>query len=118
MTPTQRSMNFLKLKGYTPRIVEHFNHYAKVRQDLFGFIDIVALHPESKGVLGVQTTSAANISARVNKAMALSVCKLWLVCGNRVEFHGWKQVNGHWTFIGQELVLGMDGEIIRLSWPV
>lgn len=97
--PTQRSLAHLRALGYTVYIVEHFNMYAKVRRDLFGFIDIVAIHPLEKGVLGVQTTTGSNLAARIKKAAALPEYALWLNCGNRVEFHGWakKLKNGRGT---------------------
>jgi len=90
--PTQRSLNLLRQQGYTVYIVEHFNAFAKVRRDLFGFIDIVAIHPDKKGVLGVQTTSGSNLAARITKAEALPAYALWLNCGNAVEFHGWRKI--------------------------
>lgn len=90
--PTQRSMNLLREQGYTVYIVEHFNAFAKVRRDLFGFIDICAIHPDKKGVLGVQTTSGSNLAARIAKAEALPAYALWLRCGNAVEFHGWRKI--------------------------
>lgn len=114
MTPTQRSIELLKVQGYTPRVVEHWNHYAKIRQDLFGFIDIVALHPDRQGLLGVQTTTADNMNKRVEKALQIDACKLWLACGNRVEFHGWKKVAGRWTLAACEFVVGSEGQI--LTW--
>lgn len=96
MTPTQRSLALLTKQGYTARVTEHWNHYAKIRQDLFGFIDIVALHPDAKGLLGIQTTSYANLQARVKKIFGTSVARLWLDCGNRIDVHGWDKRAGRW----------------------
>lgn len=90
--PTQRSLNLLREQGYTCYISEHYNAFAKVRRDLFGWIDIVALHPDRKGVLGVQTTSGSNLSARIKKADALPAYHLWIACGNVAEFHGWRKL--------------------------
>ena len=104
MTPTQRSLALLTKQGYTARVTEHWNHYAKIRQDLFGFIDIVALHPEKTGVLGVQTTTADNVAKRITKAMAIEPCRLWLACGNQIEFHGWKKTNGRWESCATQLM--------------
>lgn len=115
MTPTQRSLALLTKTGYTARVTEHWNHYAKIRQDLFGFIDIVALHPERQGILGVQTTTADNMGKRVDKALGLDVCKLWLSCGNRIEFHGWKKTDGRWGLATRELIVGADGQVLIWS---
>ena len=90
--PTQRSLNLLREQGYTVYIVESYNAYAKVRKDLFGFIDIAAIHPNRKGVLGVQTTTGSNLAARISKAEALPAYRLWLAAGNVVEFHGWRKL--------------------------
>ncbi len=87
--PTQRTLALLRKEGYTVAISEKFNYYIKIRQDLFGWIDICAIHPDKKGVLGVQTTSGSNLAARVKKAIALDSFKVWLQAGNRAEFHGW-----------------------------
>lgn len=110
--PTQRSLNLLRKQGYTCYIVEHFNAFAKVRRDLFGFIDIAALHPDKKGVLGVQTTSGSNLAARITKAEALDAYKLWLAAGNAVEFHGWRKIlkNGRGTKLAtwQPLIRRID----------
>lgn len=90
--PTQRSLNLLRSQGYTVYVVESYNAFAKVRRDLFGFIDICAIHPDKKGVLGVQTTSGSNLAARITKAEALDAYKLWINTGNAVEFHGWRKL--------------------------
>jgi hypothetical protein len=36
MTPTARSLAHLKALGYEERVVEKWNPFAKIRQDLFG----------------------------------------------------------------------------------
>lgn len=90
--PTQRSLNMLREAGYTVYVVEHFNVYAKKRNDLFGFIDIAAIHPDHKGVLGVQTTTGSNLAARKKKAADLASYHLWIAAGNTVEFHGWRKI--------------------------
>lgn len=72
MSPTQRTLALLRANGYKAAVVEHWNHYAKIRQDLFGCIDIVAVgHGRT---LGVQACASASISARtakMGKAIAL-----------------------------------------------
>ena len=57
MTPTQRTIKALKEQGRIPGIVERFNtHVGKfgIRQDLFGFIDIIAIDPE-QGIVAIQS---------------------------------------------------------------
>lgn len=91
-SPTQRSIQWLKERGYTCCIAEHYNAFAHVRKDLFGWIDIVALHPDKKGVLGIQCTTGSNISARITKAEALKSYGLWIACGNTALFMGWRKL--------------------------
>ena len=88
-TPTTRSLKLLRDEGYTVAVTEHWNAFANCRVDLFGFIDLVAIREDSPGVLGVQTTSVSNISARVEKIFSNPITKIWLKAGNRLEVHGW-----------------------------
>ena len=89
MSPTQRSLNHLRKLGYTVAITEHWNPFAHIRQDLFGFIDLVALKDDE--ILAVQTTSSTNIFAR-RKKIALNKNSLrWIEAGGRIQIHGWKK---------------------------
>lgn len=57
MTPTQRTMKELRNQGCIPGIVERFNSHVGpygIRQDLFGFIDIIVIDPE-RGIVAVQS---------------------------------------------------------------
>ena len=68
ISPTQRTLKKLRDSGDYPlvAIVERWNAFAKLRQDLFGIIDLLAV--DSKGnTVGIQVTSYSNISARVKK---------------------------------------------------
>lgn len=89
MTPTQRTIAELKSLGYVVAIVEKWNPFAKIRQDLFGFIDIVAIKENQLGVLGIQATSDSNMSARVHKCEANPILKVWLSGGNQCQVWGW-----------------------------
>lgn len=88
-SPTQRSLAKLRAEGWTCQIVERWNQYARVRQDLFNGIDIVCLKAGEPGVLGVQTTSDDNASKRVEKLNGIEALKLWVACSNRLVVHGW-----------------------------
>lgn len=102
MTTTQRSLAELRARGYFPCVVEYYNAHAHVKHDLFGFLDIVALHPNKRGILGVQTTTASNLSSRVKKAEGLKAFSLWIAAGNDCEFHGWVKQNNRWVCKKQE----------------
>jgi len=90
MTPMQRSLALLRKEGWTCGITEHWNPHAKRRFDLFGFIDIEAIRDDE--TLAVQTTTGANVAARVAKIKALPEAAMWLAAGNRIEVHGWRKV--------------------------
>jgi hypothetical protein len=88
-SPTQRSLALLRKDGWTCTVTEKYNPFAQTRQDLFGFIDIVCLRGGEGGILGVQTTTGSNLSARLKKIKAIPEYKLWLESGGRIEIHGW-----------------------------
>lgn len=91
ISPTQRSLALLKEGNFICQVVERWNPYAKVRVDLFGFIDIVAVRHPYPGVIGIQTTSASNMSARIKKILGIPEAKIWLTAGNRIIVHGWSK---------------------------
>lgn len=107
-SPTSRSLAVLKKEGYEAQVVERWNPYARVRVDLFGFIDIVAI---KDGVIaGVQTTSQSNVGARVKKILAIPQAKLWLLAGGKIIVHGWvkkgkKDARKTWQASVREIML-------------
>ena len=64
-SPTQRTLKMLRDCGWKCQVVERWNSFAKIRIDLFGIIDIVAL--TDKGIVGVQATAGSSHSARLKK---------------------------------------------------
>lgn len=99
MTPFQKSVRLLKANGYSiVERVEHWNSWAKCRQDLFGFADLLCVQPfaNSLGLRGgefllVQTTTAENVSSRRKKILASSKAKIWCRAGGRIVIHGWRK---------------------------
>lgn len=89
MSPTQRTLARLRGLGYKAAVVEHWNHYAKIRQDLFGCIDIVAVgHGRT---LGVQACAAASISARAAKMRACIALPELTGAGWAMLVMGWRK---------------------------
>lgn len=87
VTPTQRSLKYLREEGYTVAITEHWNSFARRRVDLWGFCDLVAIR---KGeTLCVQTTSASNVSARVKKIAEHENTAAVRDAGWGISVHGW-----------------------------
>lgn len=82
-------------------IVEKWNQFSRTRKDLFGFIDLVAVRGNE--ILGVQTTSGSNVSARIEKIKCTPGFVTWLhLPTRRVIVHGWAKRGPrgkakHWT---------------------
>ena len=89
-SPTARTLATLRDMGYVAQTVERWNQYARVRQDLFGCIDVLAMHPEH-GLLAVQATSATNLSSRMAKCLEEPRCELFLRAGGRFEIWIWSK---------------------------
>jgi len=96
MTPTQRSLKHLRAQGYRAAVVERRIPGMMVTQDLFGFVDIVAI--KAGETLAVQTTSGSNVAARVRKIADSDAAPDVRAAGWRIIVHGWrKAANGRWT---------------------
>lgn len=89
MSPTQRSLAKLRKEGWMVAIVEKWNQWAKIRQDLFGFIDLLAVKGDI--VMAVQTTSGTNVSQRLAKIQNTQAAATWLESPYRtIVVHGWR----------------------------
>ncbi len=109
-SPTQRSLALLKKEGYLAAVTEHWNQFAFIRQDLYGFIDVVGIKETECGVLGVQTTSRGHIPDHLKKVLGIPAAKIWLACGNRIVLHGWSKKGKAgkrklWEVFEQEITL-------------
>src|SRR5574343_733329 len=90
ISPTQRTLKYLREKGYICAITEHWNPHARIRQDLFGFIDLLALGIDR--IVAIQCTSGANLSARVQKIRSLADAVLWYRAGGDILVIGWRKL--------------------------
>lgn len=70
-------------------VTERWNPHAGIRQDLFGWIDLLAYHPARLGVVGVQATTTGNLAARVAKMQGVDGFAEWLAAGNGALAVGW-----------------------------
>lgn len=99
MTPTQRSLDLLRKEGWTAAVVERWNPHARIRQDLFGFADLIAMRPGDQPLL-VQTTSGGNFAARISKILDEPLAALAVASGFQIEVHGWRKLKadkGRWS---------------------
>lgn len=89
-SPTKHSLDKLRAEEWTVQVVERWNAFAHVRQDLYGFIDILAIHPQL-GFLGVQTTVAGEINRRMDKIRSEPRALTFLLAGGKIVVHGWRK---------------------------
>ena len=103
-SPTARSLEHIRKLGWPlVQVVERWNMHAKVRIDLFGIIDIVAIDAEGE-TYGIQATSGDNVASRVTKIAESDALPICLKAGWRIVVHGWrKNAAGRWILREVEL---------------
>lgn len=91
MTPTARTLAWLRKQGYTAAVCEFWNPHVKRRKDLFGFADIIAF--DKHKVILVQATSGAHTSDREKKIRANEAAMNWIKFPTRlILVVGWRQL--------------------------
>lgn len=92
MSPTQRSIAYLKAQGFAlVQKVEHFNTFAHVRQDLWG-CDIMAISIAPPMIMLVQTTSGSNGADHVKKLRDKDSTDLLKAAGIGLQVHAWRKL--------------------------
>lgn len=115
MSPTQRSLKELRKSWPLVEVTEHWNQFARVRHDLYRFIDVLCCGEVL--MLAVQATSGSNVSARFEKLRYLPSVAFWLQSPTRqVQIHGWRKTGAKgqrklWTCRTVELKLGPTGAV-------
>ncbi len=95
-SPTQRTLEHLRRAGYPlVQVVERWNPHARVRQDLFGIVDVLAVSEAE--ILAVQTTSVGNVASRIRKIEESPATPILRRAGIRIIVHGWGKRRGRWT---------------------
>jgi hypothetical protein len=99
-SPTQRTLEYLRNQGYEAGVVERFLMIAgriPKRFDLFGAIDVIAVHPDKPGCLGVQCCPSARLSDHRELIRNLLAdgdkgkgIRTWLHAGNRLSIFSWR----------------------------
>ena len=96
LSPTQLTLRKWRNAGYMSAVVEKWNPHAKIRQDLFGCIDVVAVG--NGETVGIQSTSDGNVSARVKKIENMPETVATLRDANwRIVVEGWKKKKNRWS---------------------
>ena len=101
---TARSKEFLEKQGYIVANTEKDQRLPKknpvtgqvtwivFKQDLFGFGDLIAFHPDKPGCLIVQTTTRDNQASRITKILGIPEHRIIMAAGNQIHVHGWAKV--------------------------
>ena len=88
ISPTQRSLAYLREEGYLVSIVEHWNPFARIRQDLWGWCDLLAI--KENEVLAVQVTASA-VSTRIKKIQESETISCVRKANIKIHVHGWRK---------------------------
>lgn len=94
-SPASRSLKVMRERGYRAAVVERWNPHARIRQDLFGCVDLLCIG--NGETVAVQATSASNVASRIRKledsdALADMRESKW-----RIVVHGWRRgKDGRW----------------------
>lgn len=90
-SPTQRTLKVMRERGYHCAVVERWNPHAKLRVDLFGFIDVLCLGDGE--VVGVQACSGAggDPAARVRKITEHENVAAVRKAGIRILVQAWRK---------------------------
>lgn len=88
-SPTQLSLRELRKTCELVAVTERWNPHAKIRQDLFGIVDILAICGEE--TIAVQSTSWTNVTARAKKIAESEALPHLRKAGWKILIHGWRK---------------------------
>ena len=74
------------------QVVEVWNHFAKKRYDLYGFIDILAVIDDT--FVGIQACAGSSVSARCKKIIhdRTENARRFLQAGGLIQVWGWRKL--------------------------
>lgn len=100
-SPTQRSLKHMRDLGYLCAVVEKWNPHAMIRQDLYGFIDVLCVKGED--IVGVQACTGGDSAKRVDKIVEHDNYPL-VITAMRIIVQSWrKNAAGRWVLREVEL---------------
>lgn len=94
LSPTQLTLRNLRERGFTAEVVERWNPHARIRQDLFGIIDVIGVRRGE--TIGVQSTSFKNRTSRIRKMAESDHIGALREAGWTLEVHGWRKIKNRW----------------------
>lgn len=94
LSPLGRSIRQMEADGYATDVVERRIPNTLITKDFLGCIDLIGIHRETGDVRAVQSTSASNVSARVQKITDSPFLPVMRKAGWSVHVHGWRKDRG------------------------
>lgn len=84
----ERTLNWLREHGYDAAVTEKWNQWAKVRQDLFGFIDVMAV--SDNHMIAIQCTDGSHHAEHVAPILESSIARR-LAYHMDIEIWSWRK---------------------------
>jgi hypothetical protein len=115
-----QSQKHLRELGYIVAKTEHWNHFAKCKQDLFGLIDTLAAHPEqNNSLLAVQSTDGAHLAQHRKKILVSKVAPI-LMRHLLLEIWSWSKMGGVgkrklWTLRRERFTFNKQGKVVSFK---
>lgn len=77
--------------------MERWNPHRRIRQDLFGFADLLCIYGEggaggSAGSIAAVQVTSTRVAERVRKILNEPKALTWLLAGGRILVHGWRKI--------------------------
>jgi hypothetical protein len=97
---TQRTLRALREQGRICASTEKWNPFGGpmingkrigIRQDLFGFIDVLCLDPQ-QGFVAVQSTGPSGMSLHRKSILENPNAYEWLKIGGKIEIYSWRKL--------------------------
>lgn len=89
-SPNQRSLEYMTEQGYLVGKVEQTVPHTFIKRDLFSLFDLVAIRENE--TVGIQVTSASNITARIHKIEESPILPIIRKVGWRILIQGWRDI--------------------------
>ena len=86
----------MRERNYVAEVVKRWIPGANVRKDLWGFVDILCIG-DTGSLVGVQSTSASNVAARITKIADSPLVGRVRQAGIKILVHGWGKKKGRWS---------------------
>jgi len=103
MSPTRRTLDFLRRNGYFADVVERWVGFGAgnggIRKDYLGFADVIAANPTARKIVAVQCCSGRDFQRRIRKLLESSEARAWRESGGHVWVMGWRKLGRRrlWT---------------------